>query len=71
MIPNPIDEPTISVPRAGAALGLSRGASYALARQGRLPGLIRVSERRVRVSTAALLRHLDIPVDSPSRAADD
>ena len=53
-LPNPEEEPTISVPRAGALLGLGRSAAYAAADAGQLPTL-RIG-RKLRVPTAALRR---------------
>jgi hypothetical protein len=56
---NPKDEClTVSVPTAGKWLGLSRGASYAAATRGDLPGLLRIG-KRLMVSKAALQRALD------------
>ena len=49
---------TLSVPEAGKLLGCSRGYSYLLARQGRLP-VVRVGERKLRVPRAALQRLLE------------
>jgi hypothetical protein len=48
---------TLSVPTAGKRLGLSRGASYAAATRGDLPGLIRIG-RRLLVSKVALEKAL-------------
>lgn len=50
--------PTVSVPRAGQYLGISRAYAYAMARDGRLP-IIRLGEHRVRVSSIGLLRMLE------------
>lgn len=49
---------TLSVPEAGAILGLGKNASYAAARRGELPTLR--FGRKVRVPRAALERMLDI-----------
>lgn len=52
----------LSIPDAGrAAYGLSRGESYAAARDGRLP-TVEVSEHRSVVPTAELLRRLGVPL---------
>ena len=50
--------PTVSVPRAGQYLGVSRAYAYAMAREGLLP-VIRLGEHRVRVSSVGLLRMLE------------
>lgn len=52
-VPNPENTPAITVPQAGAYLGLSRAGSYAAARRGDLP-VIRVGNRNLMVSTAKL-----------------
>ncbi len=52
LIPDPEQEPTITVPRAGRALGLGRASSYAAAESGQIP-TIRVG-RRLLVPTARL-----------------
>ena len=57
-LPDPNDEPTISVERAGELLGISRGLAYAQARGGEIP-TIRLGKRLV-VPTAALLRLLGV-----------
>jgi len=53
-LPDPNLEPTISVPRAGRILGMSRNAAYAAAKDGRLP-TIAISPSRVVVVTAEFL----------------
>jgi hypothetical protein len=53
-IPDPTQEPTITVPRAGRILGMSRNAAYAAAKDGRLP-VIAISRNRVVVITADFL----------------
>jgi excisionase family DNA binding protein len=49
--------PTVSVDRAAEYLGVSRAYAYVMAREGRLPA-IKLGRRRVRVSSAGLLRLL-------------
>lgn len=61
-IPNPKNEPTISVERAAQLLGVSRGSAYKAAAAGDVP-TIRVG-RRMLVPTAELLRMLGQPVAS-------
>jgi excisionase family DNA binding protein len=48
---------TMSVPRAGQYIGVSRAWAYEMAREGRLP-TIKIGSHGVRVPTAALLRML-------------
>jgi hypothetical protein len=57
-LPDPREEPTISVPRAGAILGLSRPSSYDAAKRGDIPTL-RIGRRLV-VPTARLLDEVDV-----------
>jgi excisionase family DNA binding protein len=49
---------TISVEEAARLLGISRGLAYDLARRGELPGAVRLGEKRIVVSRAALEAHL-------------
>jgi hypothetical protein len=49
-IPDPNTEPTITIPRAGRILGMSRNAAYAAAKDGRLP-VISISRTRMVVHT--------------------
>jgi excisionase family DNA binding protein len=58
LLPDPTNEPTISVERAGQLLGISRGSAYEAVRHGEVPS-IRIGHRVV-VPTAALLRLLGI-----------
>jgi len=53
-LPDPESEPTLSVPDAGALLGLGRSAAYSAAGSGQIPTL-RLG-RKLRVPTAALRR---------------
>ena len=46
------DRLTISVAEAAAQLGISRNLGYTLAREGKLPGAIRLGEKRIIVSRA-------------------
>jgi hypothetical protein len=66
-LPDPNTEPTISVPRAGRILGMSRNAAYAAARDGRLP-TVPISPSRLVVVTAEFLekyRLRRVPVPPP------
>lgn len=49
---------TYSVPEAAEALGIGRNLAYELAKRGKLPGLIRLGEKRVVVSKLAIDRLL-------------
>ena len=53
-LPDPDVEPTITIPRAGRILGMSRNAAYAAAKDGRLP-VIAISRNRMVVLTADFL----------------
>jgi len=55
---------TVSVPRAGEMLGLSRNSAYEAAKKGQLP-VIRVGSR-ILVPKLALQRLLDVPAPGPS-----
>lgn len=57
-LPDPTREPTVSVERAGALLGISRGSAYEAARRGDIPAL-RIGKRLV-VPTARLLALLGV-----------
>ena len=60
-IPDPREQPTMSVVEAGALLGLGRAASYAAARTGRIPTLQLGGNRR-RVATAAMYELLHLAI---------
>ena len=69
-IPDPNVEPTITIPRAGRILGMSRNAAYAAARDGRFP-TIQLSANRHVVLTADFLeryrlRRVPTPVPAPA-----
>ncbi len=64
---NPVDEClTVSVPTAGKKLGLSRGAAYAAATRGDLPGVLRIGKRLL-VSKAALNKALENGWQPPTK----
>jgi len=54
-IPDPELEPFVSIPRAGASLGVGQSQAYAMAKAGVLPTLAVGPRRRV-VPTAELRR---------------
>jgi excisionase family DNA binding protein len=58
MIPTAVDQPTMTIDEARAALGLGRSAAYEAAIRGDLP-TIRIG-RRLLVPTAALRRLLQL-----------
>lgn len=62
--PDPRVRPVLSVPEAGAFLGLSRSAAYDAARRGDIPTL-RMG-RSVRVPTAEFARQLRLAPDRPA-----
>jgi excisionase family DNA binding protein len=45
---------TLSVEEASAMLGISRNLGYTLAREGKLPGCIKLGQKRMVVSKAAI-----------------
>jgi len=51
---------TLSVEEASAMLGISRNLGYKLARQGKLPGVISIGEKRLIVSKAAIEKLLEV-----------
>lgn len=58
VLPDPLKEPTITVPRAGGILGLSRASAYDAASRGEIPTLS--FGRRLVVPTAKLLALLGL-----------
>jgi excisionase family DNA binding protein len=50
---------TLSVEETAALLGVSRNLAYKLARQGKLPGVIPIGQKRLVVSKAAIERLLE------------
>jgi len=50
---------TISIAEAAAQLGISRNLGYKLARQGKLPGVISIGDKRLVVSKAAIEKLLE------------
>jgi excisionase family DNA binding protein len=63
VLPDPSTQPTLSVPEAGALLGLlSRGAAYKAAKEGTIPTLR--FGRRLRVPTAAVLSMLGVSAEA-------
>jgi len=64
-LPDPAEEPTISVERSGQILDISRASAYQAARRGEIP-TIRIG-RRILVPTARLLEMLG---QEPDRVGD-
>lgn len=60
---------TLSVPAAGAELGLGRGKSYELAKLGEFPVRVLKIGSRYRISRADLDRYLGITEESDPRPA--
>jgi excisionase family DNA binding protein len=52
---------TLSVKEAAQLLGISKNLAYQLARQGKLPGTIRLGQKRIVVSRVAIERLLSEP----------
>ena len=63
-LPDPALEPTITVPAAGAILGLSKPSAYEAANRGDIP-IIRIG-RRMLVPTAKLLDMLGLRTEAAS-----
>ena len=63
MVPDPADQPTMTVEETGEALGISRTSAYEGVRTGEIPA-IRIG-RRIVVPTAEVRRMLGM-VDAPS-----
>ena len=57
LLPDATEEPTVTIGRAAAVLGIGRSLAYALAHSGELPTLR--FRKRIVVPTAQLLRLLD------------
>jgi len=49
---------TLNISEAAAELSISKTLAYSLARQGKLPGCLKVSQRRLIVSRALLEKYL-------------
>jgi len=49
---------TLTIPEAAAELKISKTLAYSLARQGKLPGCLKVSQRRLVVSRYLLEAYL-------------
>lgn len=64
-----VERMTLTIEQAARVLGLSRNATYELARQGRLPGALRFGRRLV-VSRIALERALENAGREESAAID-
>jgi excisionase family DNA binding protein len=61
-LPNPTEQPTVTVDEAAAVLGIGRNAAYAATRTGELPS-IRIG-RRTLIPTAELRRLLRVDTAS-------
>jgi helix-turn-helix protein len=66
-IPDPEEQPTLSIPEAGAIFGLSRAASYEAARRQEIP-TIRLG-RRILVPTAKLRAMLGLGAEAQEAQA--
>lgn len=54
MATTPIEPATIKVDEAAKMLGIGRQLAYSLAREGKLPGALRLGKKRIVVSRRAL-----------------
>lgn len=63
-LPDPQTEPTLSIERAAAILGISRRSGYELAEAGDLP-TIAVGKRRRQVPTWRFLAKFDLVAEQP------
>jgi excisionase family DNA binding protein len=54
---------TLSVAEAAGMLGISRNLGYSLAREGKLPGIVKLGQKRLVVSKAAIEKLLESKVD--------
>ena len=57
-MPDNNESATISVEECAKSCGIGRSLAYDLARRGELPGVLRLGQKRLRVSRAALERYL-------------
>lgn len=57
---------TISVEEASKMLGISRNLGYLLARQGQLPGVLKLGQKRLVVSKVAIEKMLQNCGQSPN-----
>ena len=57
---------TMTIEECAEALGICRATAYMLARQGSLPGCIRLGDKRFIVSRVALLKFLETGGKGPS-----
>jgi predicted DNA-binding transcriptional regulator AlpA len=53
------EKPTVSVPEYARIMGISKSLAFKLAGEGKIPGLLRLGEKRMVVSTQAIIRTLD------------
>lgn len=53
------EKPTQSVPEYARIMGISKSLAFKLAGEGKISGLLRLGEKRMVVSTAAIVRTLD------------
>ncbi len=60
---------TMTIGDAAKALGCSRNLAYQLAREGRLPGVIKLGSKRMVVSKAILNRVLNGETPGPNLGA--
>lgn len=64
-IPAVSERPTLTIPEAGAILGMKRSAAYRGVNDGRIPAVY-VTAATMRVPTASLRTMLGLPIDGPA-----
>lgn len=50
---------TLSVPEYAQIMGISKSLAFKLAGEGKIPGVLRLGEKRMVISTAAIVRTLE------------
>jgi hypothetical protein len=64
VIPSTEESPTVSVVEAGRAMGIGRGASYRMLKEGQFPLPVIRAGGKARIPTAALRRILELDVNA-------
>ena len=67
VVPDPEQQPPMSVEEAGRFLGLGRTAAYEAVKRGEIP-VLRFNARTLRVPTAELRRMLSLGAPNPAKS---